>query len=161
RAVLQDPAYVNARGVLADVRGFDAGFFGFNAREADLLDPQQRLFLECAWEALEHAGHAPRDGLAPVGVFAGVGLATYQLGLYADPAVRAQLDGFQLMLTNDKDYVATRVAYKLNLRGPAITVQTACSTSLVAVVQACQALLTHQCDLALAGGATVSLPEAG
>ncbi|MCC6179261.1 MAG: SDR family oxidoreductase, partial [Chloroflexi bacterium] len=158
-AILEHPSYVKAQAPLDDVRGFDAGLFGFNAREADLLDPQQRLFLECAWAALEHAGYAPSGTPRSVGVYAGVGLPTYLLSLIASPSTHHLLDFFQLMITNDKDFVATRVAYKLNLSGPSVAVQTACSTSLVATVLACQALLTHQCDMALAGGCSVMLPD--
>ncbi|MCC6177441.1 MAG: polyketide synthase, partial [Chloroflexi bacterium] len=160
-SVLANPAYVNAHGVLEDVRGFDARLFGFNPREADVLDPQQRLFLECAWEALEHAGYPPNGGVGAVGVYAGVGASSYAFRLHANLAVRQLVGDFEIGLGNEKDHFTTRVAYKLNLRGPAVTVQTACSTGLVSVVLACQALLTYQCDLALAGGATVQVEASG
>src|SRR4029079_10655668 len=123
--------------------------FGVNLREADVLDPQQRLFLECAWSALEDAGRAPRVGRDRVGVYAGVGPPSYLLDLHASAAVRTLIGDYELGLANDKDHVATRGAYKLNLRGPAVTVQTACSPALVAFVQPCQALRERRCDLAL------------
>ncbi len=130
---LADPRYVRARGVMAGADRFDAAFFDFAPREAEILDPQQRLFLECAWEALEDAGCDPRRFPGRIGVFAGVGMNHYVMNLAAHPELVQAVGGFQVMLGNDKDYLATRVAYKLDLRGPALTVQTACSTSLVAV----------------------------
>ncbi len=160
------PRVVNARGILADAADFDAGFFGVHAREAELMDPQQRVFLECAWEALEHAGCDPARYPGLIGVWAGASLNSYLLyNLCADRDYISRLVcGYQQtgpadFLGNEKDFLATRVSYKLNLRGPSMTVQTACSTSLVAVAQACQALLGYQCDLALAGGVSVSFPQ--
>ncbi|MBW4721873.1 type I polyketide synthase [Saccharothrix obliqua] len=149
---LADPAYVRAQGVLAGADLFDAGFFGLSPKEADLVDPQQRALLECAWEALEDAGWDPARVPGPVGVFAGTYYNSYLPGLPPtdDPAERFARD-----IANEKDYVAARIAYKLDLTGPAVTVQSACSTSLVAVHLAGQALLSGGCDLALAGGATV------
>jgi len=158
-SVLADPAYVKAGPVLDDVELFDADFFGISAHEAELTDPQQRLFLECAWEALEHAGYDADRLDGRVGVFAGAGLNTYLLQLAAARDILNSPDAFQAMLVNDKDYLATRVSYKLNLRGPSISVQTACSTSLVAVHLACQSLLTYHADLALAGGVSITLPQ--
>ncbi|MEV4820401.1 amino acid adenylation domain-containing protein [Micromonospora sp. NPDC049274] len=150
------PDYVRAQGVLADPAGFDARFFGFSAREAQLLDPQHRIFLECAWEALEHAGHAFDAADAVTGVYAGVGESSYLLhNLLPNADLVARVGAFQTSLGNDKDFVPTRVSYKLNLHGPSISVQTGCSTSLVAVHTAAQALLAGECDVALAGGATV------
>ncbi|MFN0185513.1 MAG: amino acid adenylation domain-containing protein [Aquabacterium sp.] len=154
-----DPAYVRARGVLTDVEWFDAGFFGISPREAELMDPQQRVFLELCWECLERAGHAPDGCTVPVGVFAGMYNASYrERHLRHRPDLVDQLGEFQVMLANEKDYIASRVAWRLNLKGPAISVHTACSTSLVAVAQACQALRLHQCDMALAGGASIVCP---
>ena len=152
-----DAAYVPAYGVLEDVEQFDATFFGYSPRDARLLDPQQRLFLECAWEALEGAGHlVPAPGEL-VGVYAGASMSSYLLrNLLGNPAVDAS--EYELLLGNDKDSLATRVAYHLDLRGPAVSVQTACSSSLVAVHLAGQALLARECDVALAGGAYVRLP---
>jgi acyl transferase domain-containing protein/acyl carrier protein len=158
-AVRADPRYVRAATLLADADQFDAGFFGVSPREAQILDPQQRVFLETAWEALEHAGHAGSTGQA-VGVYAGVGMNTYLLNqLLGNPAFCASVGGYQVMVGSDKDFLATRVSYKLDLRGPSMTVQTACSTSLVAVIMACRALQRGECDLALAGGVAILFPQ--
>lgn len=160
---LEHPGYVPAAGVLADVGAFDASLFGYSPAEASLIDPQQRQFLECAWAALEHAGYPPRGIATRVGVFAGSGLSGYLLHhVLADPALLERVGPYQAIIGNDKDFLATRVAYKLGLEGPALTVQTACSTSLVAVCAACQSLMSGECDLALAGGVSVRVPhEAG
>jgi len=155
-----NPTYVKARGILNDVEKFDAGFFGIGPREAQLMDPQQRLFLETSWEALEHAGHVPEQFQGSIGLYAGAHNNTYfTTHISRRPDLVAQLGEFQTMLANEKDYLATRTAYALNLTGPAISVVTACSTSLVAVVQAVHGLLAGQCDLALAGGVTVICPQ--
>ncbi|MEH0449387.1 amino acid adenylation domain-containing protein [Streptomyces sp. B21-102] len=153
---LARPGLVRAFGALDDIAGFDAAFFGFSPREAQMLDPQHRIFLECAWEALEHAG-CPGDGEETVtGVYAGVGESSYLLrNLLADDGLVERIGAFQTSLGNDKDFMPTRVSYKLDLRGPSVSVQTGCSTSLVAVHMACQALSSGECDVALAGGATV------
>ncbi len=157
---------VRARGVLADADQFDAAFFNVQPRDAAQMDPQQRVFLECAWEALENAGYDPERYPGLIGVWAGASLNAYLLyNLCADRDFVARLvSGYQQsgpadFLGNEKDFLATRVSYKLNLRGPSLTVQTACSTSLVAVVQACQALLGYQTDMALAGGVSISFPQ--
>ncbi|HEX3528277.1 MAG TPA: amino acid adenylation domain-containing protein, partial [Thermoanaerobaculia bacterium] len=157
---LADPGFVKAAAVLDDVELFDASFFNINPREAAITDPQHRIFLECAWEALESAGYARRQGAAAVGVFAGVGMNRYLLSsVLPDFELINSLGSLQLIVGNDKDYLATRVAYKLNLNGPAVNVQTACSTSLVAVSLACQSLLDYHCDMALAGGVNLRLPQ--
>jgi acyl transferase domain-containing protein/thioesterase domain-containing protein/acyl carrier protein len=158
-AVLTDPRYVKAKGVLTDADLFDASFFGMNPREAELTDPQQRLFLECAWEALESSGYDPETYEGSIGVFGGAsGLDTYLLGnLFTNRDLFAAA-GYQIMIANDKDFLSTRVSYKLNLHGPSISVQTGCSTSLVAVAMAFQSLLNFQCDIALAGGVSVTVP---
>jgi acyl transferase domain-containing protein len=154
--VLADPDYVRAAGVLRGVEQFDAGFFGMTPAEAALTPPEHRLFLECAWEALERCGHTARG--RRVGVFGGTGFNGYLLQ-NVWPAVQAGTRGFfPMVLANAADHLAARVAYRLDLRGPAISVQAACSTSLVAVHQACQSLLTGECELALAGGASVGVP---
>ncbi len=159
RAERDDPAYVRARGVVDGVEDFDAAFFGITPREAELMDPQQRLFLELCFEALERGGYAADAQQGPVGVFGGVYGSSYlQRHVGAHPERVRQLGDFQVMLGNDKDFVATRVAFRLNLTGPAISVHTACSTSLVAVCQAVAALRANQCDMALAGGAAVTCP---
>ncbi|MEU5366877.1 amino acid adenylation domain-containing protein, partial [Streptomyces sp. NPDC005925] len=156
--LLKDPDYVRAGAVLDDIDRFDARFFGYSAREAALLDPQHRLLLECAWHALEDAGHP--EGGQGVGVYAGCSLSGYLLNnLLPGRRVDASAAGFELLIANDKDYLASRIGYKLGLQGPAVSVQTACSSSLVAVHLAMQALLSYECDLALAGGATVRVPH--
>ena len=158
--MLARPDYVRARGALDEYDRFDAGFFDVAASEAEALDPQHRLFLETAWAALESAGCDPARCGGPVGVFAGVSANTYLLShLLDDPGALAAADASQAMLGGDKDFLATRVSYKLNLHGPSLTVQTACSTSLVAVHLACRALLGRECDLALAGGVSLTVPQ--
>ncbi|MEY2933168.1 MAG: hypothetical protein RL033_3917, partial [Pseudomonadota bacterium] len=172
RALATHPDYVRASPRLEDIAGFDADFFGYGAREAELMDPQHRLLLECAWEAFEVAGHDPLVHDGPVGVYVGAALNTYLVN-HLLPS-RATLDpsddlsvltldsmgGFQLMVAADKDYLPTRISYKLNLTGPSINVQTACSTGLVAIHLACQAILAGECDSALAGGASIQAPDA-
>ena len=160
------PNFVPARAVLADVELFDAPFFGMQPREAALSDPQQRILLECAWEALEQAGHDPARPEACIGVFAGATGSTYLLQhlLRDRAAVEAYTSGFQLgnlpmLLGTGADFTATKIGYKLGLTGPCVAVQSACSTSLLAVAQAVQSLLCHGCDMALAGGVSVSLPQ--
>ncbi len=164
--LLADPNYVKARAMLEDVEAFDAELFGYSPRDAEMMDPQHRLFLETAWAALEDAGYDSWRYGGAIGTFGGLYFDTYLLAnLCADPRKTESLlnhsepGSYQMYLGNDKDYLTSRVAYKLNLRGPAITVQTACSTSLVAVCQACQSLLYYQCDMALAGGVAVIVPQ--
>ncbi len=165
-SMLEDPGardragYVPVRGILDGIEMFDAEFFGINPKEAQILDPQQRLFLEAAWEALERAGYEPATTGGTVGVFAGMGNNTYFAANLREHRELIDLVGaLQTMMGNEKDYLATRVSYKLDLKGPSVTVQTACSTSLVAVCQAVQSLLAYQCDMALAGGVSISLPQ--
>ncbi|HZC36458.1 MAG TPA: amino acid adenylation domain-containing protein [Chthoniobacterales bacterium] len=165
-ANLRNPSYVKARAKLNGVEFFDSEFFGLTSREAELMDPQHRFFLETAWHALEDAGYNPERFDGAVGVYAGLSLNTYLLtNLCSDQTVRLaltqnhQTGELPTLLGNDKDFLTTRVAYKLNLRGPAMTVQCACSTSLVAIAQACQSLLNYQCDMALAGGVSISFPQ--
>jgi amino acid adenylation domain-containing protein len=161
-ALLDDPAYVPARAAIEGAELFDAGLFGYTPREAEIMDPQQRLLLECAWEALEHAGHDPRRNPGLTGVYVGSGLNTYLLfNLAANREVLKSVGNFQTMLGNGIDFVAPRLSYKLGLRGPSLTVQTSCSSSLVAVHLAVQSLLNGECDLALAGGVRVSVPRPG
>jgi amino acid adenylation domain-containing protein len=161
-ALANDPAYVKARGLVDGVDLFDAAFFGISPREADLMDPQQRLFLELSWECLERAGHvpdAPDEGTGAVGVFAGMSNATYyQHHVRHRPDLVEKLGEFAVMLGTEKDYIATRTAYRLNLTGPAVSVHTACSTSLVAIAQAFWSLRQGQCRMALAGGASITCP---
>ncbi len=154
-----DPAYVPARGVLDDVDLFDAGFFGVSSLEAQLMDPQQRHFLEIAWHALEHSGHVPDGGGGPIGVFGGMHNATYyQRHILPRPDVAGRLGELQVMLGNEKDYVTSRVAHKLGLTGPAVSVNSACSTSLVATAMAMDSLRARRCDIALAGGVSITCP---
>jgi acyl transferase domain-containing protein len=160
RALIDHPSYVKAGSILDDVELFDASLFGIGAREAEILDVQHRVFLECAWSALENAACDPERHRGPIGVYAGAGLNAYLLNnLLPNRALLASLGEYQAMLANDKDYLPTRVSYKLNLRGPSLSVQTACSTSLVAVHLACQSLLSGECDMALAGGVSVRVPQ--
>ncbi|HEX4497401.1 MAG TPA: amino acid adenylation domain-containing protein, partial [Thermoanaerobaculia bacterium] len=158
-ADLADPRYVRARGIVSGVAEFDAGFFGYSPREAEIMDPQQRVFLECAWEAFEDAGLDPARIRGDVAVFAGVGMNTYVFNLLPDPEILDSVGSFQITIGNDKDFLASRVSYKLGLRGPSLSVQTACSTSLVAAHLACQSLLAGECDAALAGGVSFRLPQ--
>jgi amino acid adenylation domain-containing protein len=158
--------YVAARPILKDVASFDAAFFGIYPKEAEQMDPQHRIFLECAWEALERAGYDPAHTRDLVGVFAGCSMNTYFMHNLAgnrsfleDFTGSYQTGSYVTMMGNDKDFLPTRISYKLNLRGPSIAVQSACSTSLVAVSQACQSLLTHGCDMALAGAVSVTFPQ--
>lgn len=159
-ALYRQPDYVPVHGCLEDVEGFDAAFFGMTPREAELLDPQQRLFLECAWEALEDAGYADPQRERRIGVFGGVGSNTYLTRhLAGHRALAGDAGPAAIALGNEKDFLATRVSYRLNLSGPSMTLQTACSTSLVAVHQACQSLIEGACRLALAGAASIQLPQ--
>lgn len=152
--------YVKAKGVIEDVELFDASFFEITPGEAKTIDPQQRLFLEYAWAALENAGYESEIYEGLIGVYAGAGFSSYLINnLLPNRNLFDPVEHFQMSLGNDKDYLSTRVSYKLNLKGPSITIQTACSTSLVAVVYACQGLLSYQCDIALAGGVSISVPQ--
>jgi phthiocerol/phenolphthiocerol synthesis type-I polyketide synthase E len=159
--LVANPDYVKALGVYEGVYLFDAGFFGYTPREAELLDPQHRVLLECAWESLEHAGYDPWSYSGRIGAFVGSGATQYLFELLSIPEVWNAANRFSLLTYNDRDFLATQLGYKLNLRGPCITVQTACSTSLVSIVLACQSLLTCQSDIALAGGVTLDLEEKG
>ena len=151
-AVLQLPNYVKAAAPLEGMEKFDAEFFNYSPREAEFIDPQQRVFLECANDALETAGIDPRRFEGAIGVFAGEGPTIYMNLIFRDPSVTAGVGRQMALIGNDKDYLATRVSYKLGLRGPSITVQSACSTSTVAVHLAFQSLMSGECDVALAGG---------
>jgi amino acid adenylation domain-containing protein len=154
-----DPAYVKARGVLDDVDLFDAAFFGIAPKEAELMDPQQRVLLELAWEALEDSGHVPESFDGRIGVFAGKYNDTYwSENVVTRPDLVQAIGAFQAMVANEKDYVATRIAHKLDLTGPALSIHTACSTSLVAIVQATRSLRAGECDMALAGGVSITVP---
>ena len=158
--ILNDPNYVKSRCTIKDEDKFDAFFFDFSPREAELMDPQHRLFLEIAWEALENAGYNADtyDGL--IGLFGGVSLNTYVYSyLLSQKGVISPAEGYQLSIGNDKDFPTTRISYKMNLKGPSVDVQTACSTSLVAIHIACQNLLNFNCDMAMAGGVSITIPQ--
>jgi phthiocerol/phenolphthiocerol synthesis type-I polyketide synthase E len=156
-----DPRYVPAKGVLAGAEMFDAALFGLTPREAEMMDPQHRVFLECAWEALEDAACDPHRFPGRAGIWAGAGANTYLMANLLPHRERLEGQGvLPALLLNEPDFLATRAAYALDLRGPSVTVQTACSTSLVAVHAACQSLLGGECDLALAGGVSISVPLA-
>jgi acyl transferase domain-containing protein/thioesterase domain-containing protein len=158
---IADPDYVRASLVLPDMEMFDADFFGFSKRDASVLDPQHRHFLECAWEALEDAGHPPESFAGAIGVFGGCGMQAYlPYNLLSNPQLVKSMGLFLLRHTgNDKDFLCSRVSYLLDLKGPSVSVQTACSTSLVAVHMAAQSLLAGECDMALAGGVSIELPH--
>lgn len=157
-ALLTEPNYVKSGGVLEDIDLFDAGLFDLNPREAEITDPQHRLFLESAWEALENAGYNSQRCNSRIGVYAGASLSNYRSFDFNSDRY-GSATSYQTLIGNDKDFLTTRVSYKLNLKGPSITVQTACSTSLVAVSLACQSLLNYQCDMALAGGVSIHTPQ--
>ncbi|MBY6069268.1 acyltransferase domain-containing protein [Leisingera aquaemixtae] len=160
-SVLADPNYVPASARLQGFDVFDAEFFGFSPKEAAILDPQHRKFLEVAWGAMENAGHPPESINGPIGVYAGCGMGSYfYFNICSNPALVDDVGMFLLRHTgNDKDFLSTRVSHVFDLHGPSVNVQTACSTSLVAVHYACRALREGECDLALAGGVTIELPQ--
>ncbi len=154
--MLRNPRCVKARAVIEEAENFDAAFFGISAREAEIMDPQHRLFLECAWASLEDAGYDPAQFRGRIGVYGGESINTYlSNNLSKNPDLLARLGPQQIRNGNRIDNLCTRVSYKLNLKGPSLTVQTACSTSLVAVHLACQSLINGECDIALAGGSAV------
>jgi natural product biosynthesis luciferase-like monooxygenase protein len=158
--LVRHPRYVRRKAIVTDVELFDFAFFDFTRREAELADPQQRLFLQCAWEALENAGYDPARCGKTTGIFGGVGFNHYLLvNLLSNRRVIESSGFLQTSIRNRTDHLATSVAYKLNLQGPAVTVQTACSTSLVAVHLACQSLLHYESEMVLAGGSSISLPQ--
>ncbi|MGB7243720.1 MAG: beta-ketoacyl synthase N-terminal-like domain-containing protein [Sulfitobacter sp.] len=156
------PDYVPYAAVLEGFETFDAEFFGFSPKEAAIMDPQHRQFLEVAWAALENAGHPPENTPGPVGVFAGCGMGSYfYFNVCSNPDLVDNVGMFLLRHTgNDKDFLATRLSHTLDLKGPSVNMQTACSTSLVTTHYACQALMNGECDMALAGGVTIELPHA-
>ena len=158
-SLLQSLDYVKAGVLLEGVELFDARFFGYTPREAELTDPQHRIFLECAWEALEDAGYDSDRTRHRIGVYVGAGTNSYfHNNVISNMSLMASLNYLQKMMSSDNDYLSTRVSYKLNLKGPSLTIQTACSTSLVATHVACQSLLNGECDMALAGGVLIKAP---
>ena len=159
--LLSDPSYVKAASMLPNIDGFDAEFFEYSPQEARLMDPQQRLLLEVAWEAFEDAGQRVGHSSQPIGVFTGLGgaVSSYLVDRLPFSADLPGFTGSLAHLGNDKDFPSTRISYKLDLTGPSINVQTACSTSLVAVHLACQSILSGECRMALVGAATVRVPQ--
>jgi FkbH-like protein len=162
----ENPNYVKARGILDDIDKFDAAFFDMTSREAALMDPQHRVWLECTWDALENAGCDPSGFLGAIGVFAGGYVNTYLLNnILRDPDrlenyIRMRTsESLQILTANDTAHLPTKTAYKFNLKGPAINVQTACSTSLVAICQACDSLNKHESDVCIAGGVFIMVPQ--
>ena len=162
-AVLSDPNYIKAKPILENIDLFDASFFDINPREAEVMDPQHRIFLECAWEALENAGYDCETYPGSIAVYAGSSINQYLLNIYSNCDIIELVDATQINIGNFNDYLPTRVSYKLNLTGPSYAVQSSCSSSLVAVHVACQSLLNHECDMALAGGISITnlSPESG
>ncbi len=158
-ALVRSPNYVKSRGIIGGADEFDASFFGFTPRDAELIDPQHRVFLECAWHALEDGGYVPGQTEARIAVFGGVGTNWHLGDASRHPDVKKFASAASVVVSNDKDYLTTRVSYKLDLTGPSVNVQSACSTSLVATSLGVNSLLAYQCDLALAGGATIEIPE--
>lgn len=158
--LLKKANFIKARGVLGNTDLIDARFFGLHAREAALMDPQHRLFLECAWKAFESAGYCPDNHRGRVGIFGGSSMNTYMLhNLLSLIRNIESVESLQVSIGNDKDSLTTEVAYRLNLKGPAVTIQSSSSTSLTAVHYACQSLLNYESDMALAGGVSVHFPE--
>ncbi len=160
-AELANPNYIKAGLVLDDMKGFDARFFGISPKDAAIMDPQHRHFLECGWEVLEDACHPPEQFDGTIGVFAGCGMGAYfAFNILNNQELLSNVGLFLLRHTgNDKDFLATRLSYSLNLTGPSVNVQTACSTSLVATHMASASLLNYECDIALAGGVTIEIPH--
>ncbi len=160
KELINHPNYVKTGGLIEDVELFDASFFRFSPREAEIMDPQQRVFLECAYHALENACCDPSQYKGTIGIFAGASFSTYLFNnIYSNPNLLESIGEYQAVLSNHNDHLATRVAYLLNLKGPSCTIQTACSTSLVAVHTACQSLISGESDVALAGGVSVFFPQ--
>ena len=157
--VLNDPNYIRAASILDDADLFDASHFGYTPREAEVMDPQQRLLLECSSQALANAGYDPDRYKGSIGVYVGARTNTYLFNIASNPELLSSLGAFEIGLGNDLAFLSTRVSYKLNLRGPSYSVHTACSTSLVAVHLACQSLLIDECQMALAGGVAVNVPQ--
>jgi acyl transferase domain-containing protein/acyl carrier protein len=157
--LIHDPSYVPARPVLDDISGFDASFFGLSARTAALTDPQQRIFLEVCWEALEQAGYASPQHRDRVAVFGGCNISTYLFRMPEEVFTGGEVSTYEIIMGNDKDALTTTVSYLFDLHGPSVAVQTFCSTSLVAAHLAVQSLRSGDCELALAGGVSVRVPD--
>ncbi|CAH8292853.1 amino acid adenylation domain-containing protein [Mariniflexile fucanivorans] len=155
----KDPLYVSARGVVPSAKYFDPHFFGINPKLAEAMDPQQRLFLEIAWEALEQSGYLPKHYTGSIGIYAGTGTNTYyKKNVLPNKELLNQVGVLQADTVNEKDYIGSRTAYHLNLKGPAVSIHSGCSTSLLAIAQAVDAIRNNRCDVALAGGSSVTAP---
>lgn len=158
--IYKNQDYVNSRGILEGIEFFDADFFDINPKEAQIIDPQHRLFLESCWNALEDAGYCSNTFAGSIGVYGGMGSTSYFLNnLHTNKNLLEEMGEYLIHIGNEKDFLTTRVSYKLNLRGPSLNIQSACSTSLVAICNACNHLLTYQCDMALAGGVAIIVPQ--
>lgn len=154
-----NPLYVGARGIIPTANTFDAAFFGINPKLAEVMDPQQRLFLEISWEALEQAGYLPKHFTGRIGVYAGVGTNTYyKKNILPNDEILDYVGYLNAETVNEKDYISTRTSYHLNLKGPAVSIHSACSTSLLAIAEAVQAIRNGQCDVALAGASSITAP---
>ncbi|EHQ63599.1 polyketide synthase subunit [Paenibacillus dendritiformis C454] len=157
--LIRNPRYVKAKAVVPDAEWFDSDFFDYSPREAEVIDPQLRIFHECAWEALEHAGCDPEQTNGAIGLFAGASASIYWQLVAMLSRSESTAEQFAALALSDKDFLSTRISHKLNLRGPSVNVDSACSTSLLAIHMACRALLTGECRIALAGGVTVTVPR--
>lgn len=158
--IVNHPHFVAAKGIMENAEMFDANFFGISPREAELMDPQHRVLMECAWSAMEDAGYVPEQYPGRIAIFTSAGMNTYlPFNLMSNPELLEQVGGFELSIYNDKDFVPTRIAYSMNIKGPAIDIGTACSSSLVSTHLACQQLLTYQADMTIVGGITIHLPQ--
>ncbi|WP_110934009.1 type I polyketide synthase [Paenibacillus bouchesdurhonensis] len=157
--LIQNPRYIRAKALVPDAEWFDSDFFEYTPREAEVIDPQIRLFHEVAWEALEHAGYDPEQTSGSIGLFAGASASIYWQMVAMLSRSDSMAEQFAALALSDKDFLSTRIAHKLNLKGPSVNVDSACSTSLLAIHLACRSLLTGECKIALAGGATVTVPR--
>lgn len=157
--LIRNPRYVKAKAVVPDAEWFDSDFFDYSPREAEVIDPQLRIFHECAWEALEHAGYDPEQTNGAIGLFAGASASIYWQLVAMLSRSESTAEQFAALALSDKDFLSTRISHKLNLKGPSVNVDSACSTSLLAIHMACRALLTGECRMALAGGVTVTVPR--
>lgn len=156
KEAINDKNYINKAFILPDIDKFDAPFFSMTSRDSEILDPQQRLFLELCWKGLEHSGYTPSKYEGRIGAYAGVFFSSYAMNIYSRPELVASVGEMAIRHGNDKDYLATRLAYKLNLTGPCLSIQTSCSSSLVSVHVAAQSLIAGETDMAIAGGVSIS-----
>jgi amino acid adenylation domain-containing protein len=155
----KDPLYIGARGLLPSAKNFDASFFGLNPQLAAAMDPQIRMFLEISWEALEQSGHLPKHYKGNIGVYSGSEINTYyENNIFNNKELKSQIGDLLIYTVNGKDFIAPRTSYHLNLKGPSVSVHSACSTSLLAVAEAVKAIRAGMCDIALAGGSSVTAP---